>query len=95
MKVDPRKERYWRALHLLSELVVQRNEILLELEHMATQPLGMTPAEGYLCRFDSRRGRDLMGLMDRLDQRIDDAMADVRQQAEAANMPAVEWLGAG
>lgn len=94
MKVDPRKERYWRALHLLSELVVQRNQILLELEHMATVPLGLTPAEGFVGTFDSKRGRDLMALMDRINVRIDDALGDVRRQAEAANMPPVDWLDA-
>ena len=43
MNQDHRKERYWQALHQLSELVVKRNGYLLELEKMVLEGAGAVP----------------------------------------------------
>ncbi len=86
------KDRYWQAVHRLSDLVVRRNEELIELESMATMPLGISPAGGFVGRFDIERARVLLDRLDALNALIEDAMVEVRREAEAVAMPPVEWM---
>ncbi len=86
------KDRYWNAVHKLSDLVVRRNEELIELESMATMPLGISPASGFVGRFEVERARRLMDRVDALTALIEDSMAEVRREADAAAMPPVEWM---
>lgn len=86
------KDRYWQAVHRLSDLVVRRNEDLIELESMATLPLSLSPAAGHVGRFDHQKARALLERVEQLTGMIDSALAEVRREADAAGMPAVDWI---
>jgi hypothetical protein len=45
-----------------------------------------------VAKFDSGKGRALMAHLDKLDQRIDAAITELRREAEVVGMPPVEWL---
>ncbi len=92
MAIDTSRALYERTLRNLSELVSQRNEMLFELDEMASLPLSVGPASGHVAEFDVQTAMQLLKRIERQTIGIAVALEKTNQYARECGMPQVEWL---
>ncbi len=92
MGTDMSRTSYDRALKGLSDLVMQRNELLYELDEMASLPLNISPASGHVAEFDAQMAMLLIQRVDRHNVAIQSALAEANRYAHECGMPEVSWL---
>ncbi len=84
--------KYQRALQRLSELVLQRDRCLLQLDTLASLPLSISPRAGHVAEFDMNAARELLNDVQRQSHMIEIAVDAVNEAAQAAGHQQVVWL---
>ncbi len=84
--------RYQEALGQLSDLVRERDQLLLQLDTMASLPLSISPRSGHVAKFDTAHAQRLLEKIGRQSLRIEQMMETVNQYAEQVGLPKIEWL---
>ncbi len=82
---------YEQARQKLNDAVLRRNQMLLELDAMATLPLNINPASGIVVEFSSKRALRLIELIEKETLEIDGVMAEVNQYAKEARGMPIAW----
>ncbi len=92
MAIDTSRMLYEKALQNVSQLVLQRNELLYQLDELASLPLNISPASGHVAEFDARIAMQIIQRIDRQTVAITSALEVANRYAQECGMPQVDWL---
>ncbi len=83
---------YQEALGRLSDLVRERDQVLLQLDTLASLPLSISPRSGHVAKFDTGHAQRLLEKIERQNLRIEQAMRTVNEIAAENGLPKIDWL---